>query len=288
MRNDDMPMNSPSELPLPPPIQFNTSPPPAFLLNIDGTLVDFAASPDDAQVPPRVLRLLMQLRERTGGALALVSGRDTDSIDRLFYPLHLPAAGVHGGQLRFFGGLRRTARSTMAIEDIARAARTLARGRPGLLVEMKQGLAVALHYRCAPDARLEIEEFAAQMLERHPGICVAAGNQMVEIRGEGYDKGRAVDALMESQPFRGRVPVYLGDDVTDEDAFLACRRHGGHGILVGEPRATHACFQLDGVDAALAWLTSRPGHETGTHAGHSAFTIGPVPSEVPASSAAKV
>jgi trehalose 6-phosphate phosphatase len=229
----------------------------ALFLDVDGTLLDLADHPDAVRTTPRLKLLLRSARLALQGAVALVSGRSIAGLDRLFAPLQLPAAGLHGverrsedGSIHFRAGLE---------ESIHAAKRRLmgfVEGRPGLLLEDK-GAALALHYRRAPDLREACESAireAAQAAGRR--FHVQSGKMVYELKPAGQDKGTAVVEFMDERPFAGRLPVFAGDDITDEDGFEAVNRLGGLSIRVGDGGETAARYRTDSVEALVRWLES--------------------------------
>jgi trehalose 6-phosphate phosphatase len=205
----------------------------ALLLDVDGTLVDIAPSPHEVHVPDELCRSLERLRELTGGALALVSGRPIVDLDRLFSPLALPAIGGHGAEMRVGAG-----EVIPAAKPLPQALRKLlaeaATPGSGVVVEDK-GYSFALHYRNAPqqESRLRAHIAAARAAFRSEAVEVLPGKAMFEVKRPGVSKGVAVRALMTRAPFAGRVPVFIGDDVTDESVFALLPELGGKGFSVG-------------------------------------------------------
>ncbi|MDE2333061.1 MAG: trehalose-phosphatase [Rhodospirillales bacterium] len=207
---------------------------PAFLLDLDGTLIDIAATPDAVIVPPDLPRLLLQLRARHADAVAIVSGRPIEAVDALLGHTPYAVAGEHGAALRLAAGrpVLRDPLPVLPAEVVARAAAAAA-GFPGALVERKAH-GVALHYRLAPQAEAALREAAEAIVAACPGFSLLRGSMTWEVRPAGVHKGHAVRALMAAPPFAGRVPLFVGDDVTDEDAIAAAVALGGAGLLVGE------------------------------------------------------
>lgn len=243
-----MSATAPLALPAPPPMQ----PDWALFLDIDGCLLDFADHPDHVVVPDGLHDDIRGLREALGGALALVSGRSLAQIDALFPEMDLEAAGLHGLELR----AQLTGDAGPQAADLAHvraAAEQVARAHPGARVEDK-GVALALHWRAAPQARHGLEAVAASAIERLPGYRLQAGNCVVELRPDGHHKGTAIEQLMRSPPFEGRVPVYAGDDFTDEDGFMTVNSLGGRSIIVGDRRPTLARHAIADTAALRAWL----------------------------------
>lgn len=227
----------------------------ALLLDIDGTLLDFAPTPREVWVPPSLRRTLGGLLARTSGALALVSGRSLADIDLLFAPLELPAIGGHGAELRVAPGERSDPNRTPALDPmVKRKLASVAEIGPGVLLEDK-GYSLALHYRLAPDKADEVtarvsaicESFSEFPLEALPGKAV------VEVKPAAFDKATAVAELMQLPPFAGRRPVFVGDDVTDERVFPILAPLDGVGFSVGREVAT-ADGSFDGPADVRAWL----------------------------------
>ncbi len=228
----------------------------AFLIDLDGTLVEIVGHPEHAELTPAGRQALSSLYERAGGAVALISGRSIASIDRIVAPLYPPAAGIHGAERRDAAG--RMLRAPPVAEDLIARARwelgRVASAEEGVLLEDK-GDALAVHYRGAPDLEVRlrglVDRLAASSggaLEAQPGKCV------IELRPSGHDKGGAARAFMAEPPFTGRRPVFLGDDLTDEDGFRAVQAMGGAAIKVGAG-ATVAEWRLPGPEAVIAWLS---------------------------------
>lgn len=203
----------------------------ALFLDVDGTLLDIAPTPDSVVVTEELKALLKRLHERSGGAVALVSGRAILDLDRLFTPLRLPTAGQHGAEWR--ATTEGTPQQIAVLpEPLRRNAVALALRHPGMLVEDKGG-AIALHVRARPELTSEVATALAKMVGAYPAFEVLHGKEVFEIRQRGIHKGAAVATLMAQPPFTGRVPVFLGDDTTDLDAIDLVRTRGGHGLLVG-------------------------------------------------------
>jgi trehalose 6-phosphate phosphatase len=208
----------------------------ALLLDLDGTLIDIGPSPFEVNVSDDLRSSLTRLFELTGGALALVSGRPISDLDRLFAPLKLPAIGGHGAEMRMQGGeqggeIVRWA-NTLSPELRTRLAQAAALD-PGIVVEDK-GYSLALHYRKAPQQQDSLLRYiaAACAAFRGEAIEVMPGKAMFEIKRPGINKGEGVRKLMTKPPFAGRMPVFIGDDVTDESVFEVLPDMGGIGFSV--------------------------------------------------------
>lgn len=226
----------------------------AFFLDIDGTLFDIVALPAAVHASAADFELLTALYEAAGGATALVSGRPISGIDKIFAPLKLPAAGQHGVERRDARGkiLRHAAPGELWRAAIAPLRRFASR-HEGLIFEDK-GMSIALHYRLVPeleqDALAAVRSAAAGLGERYE---VLPGKMVFELRPSGRDKGVAIEEFMQERPFARRVPVFLGDDVSDEHGFTVVNRLGGHSVKVGAG-PTAARWNLDDPAAARAWL----------------------------------
>ncbi|MGB5853567.1 MAG: trehalose-phosphatase [Rhodanobacter sp.] len=226
----------------------------ALLLDVDGTLLDFADDPDAVRVDADLRALLDALHAATGGALALVSGRRLDDLDRLFRRPHWAAVGLHGLELRSAAGeLRQHAVSPLQQARMQREVSALADRFAGVRLEDKRQ-AVALHCHESPQRLQRLHEAAAALAATLPGYELQAGHRVLEFKPGGMDKGRAVRELLQHAPFAGRQPVYLGDDLTDEHAFDAVNRAHGLSIRVGDRQPSAARFTLPGTAATIAWL----------------------------------
>jgi len=203
----------------------------ALFLDVDGTLLDIAPTPDAVVVNDELKAVLAELFIRAGGAVALVSGRTVADLDRLFQPLRLPMAGQHGAEWRIAadGSTGRISTVPDRLRDLAVA---LAGQHPGMLVEDKGG-AVALHVRARPELEGEIAQAVERIVADFPDYEVLHGKAVFEFRRKGVHKGAAVATLAEQPPFSGRTQVFIGDDTTDLDAIDTVQRSGGYGLLVG-------------------------------------------------------
>jgi trehalose 6-phosphate phosphatase len=232
-----------------PPVSENT----ALFLDIDGTLLDLARTPDRVKVPRDLLKALEQLSHALSGAFAFVSGRSLESVDKLFSPFKPAAIGAHGGEIRGLDG--QVARSSALPDSIREVFTGLAENIPGLLLEDKK-CALALHYRLAPEARPVLTsamEKHARLFESEK-IHILHGKAVIEARPLGVDKGTAVVALARQKPFAGRAILFGGDDTTDLDVFRILPDLGGRGFSVGRhfPGAEHV---FESPRAVRQWLT---------------------------------
>jgi trehalose 6-phosphate phosphatase len=218
----------------------------ALLLDLDGTLVDIAPTPDAVVVPADLLTSLRTLRTRLDGALAVISGRPVEQIEALLPDAITAIAGEHGGAFRFAPGapLERPELPTLPDAWLAAGAR-IAAAHPGALFERK-ARGFVLHYRAAPEHGAALREAMQALLEQSGRFTMTAAHMAWELRPKGADKGTAVRTLMARAPFAGRLPIFIGDDVTDEDGIAAAQALGGAGLRVPEAFGT--------PEAVRAWL----------------------------------
>ena len=228
----------------------------ALFLDFDGTLVGIAETPEAIEVPQGLVALLTDLHDWLGGALAVVSGRQIDVLDRFLAPLRLPAAGEHGVQRRDATGNMReqTPPDLQAVLDVANH---LAGNYPDLLVERKHA-AVALHYRRAPQLEHLCRNALLGVIAKEPRLELMHGKAVFEVKPAGINKGIAIDAFMTEAPFAGRVPVFAGDDTTDESGFAVVQPLGGVAIKVGTGPSL-AQHRLESPLAVFEWLANARG-----------------------------
>ena len=241
------------------------SPDWALFLDVDGTILHIADSPNGVVPNKRVCRSLCQLTTHLRGAVALISGRTIEVLDRLFAPLKLPVAGLHGLERRDAGGDLHILGEAESLEHLRRPFARLAASRGGVMLEDK-GRALAIHYRQAPEeaeaVRHQVEDL---VLPSARDLRVLHGKMVSEVKPRHADKGSAIHAFMCEAPFMGRVPVFMGDDVTDEDGFAAVNVLEGHTIHVGGGLETAARYRLSDVDRVTEWLESLPSRFRSRH-----------------------
>jgi trehalose 6-phosphate phosphatase len=225
----------------------------AYFLDVDGTLIDIAETPDAVLVDTQLLDLIAQLHRASGGALALVSGRTISDLEGLL-GLSLPMAGLHGLERRDVAGrLWIHAAPPDAKCAIKAALLPIQERHPGLFLEDK-GLTLALHYRQAPTLAAYVHRLMRQLvLTAGDGLEVQCGKKVVEIKPAGIDKGSAVSEYLNEPPFSQRRPVFIGDDLNDEHGFAEVNRLDGISIKVG-PGKTCARYRLADVAAVRNWL----------------------------------
>src|SRR5690349_24056081 len=227
----------------------------AVLLDIDGTLLDLMPTPREVWVPPGLIKTLNRLYQRTGGALALVSGRSLNDIDLIFAPDQFPAVGGHGAEMRLEADAESVdAHAPPLDKELKRRLAAIAKLSPGILLEDK-GYSLALHYRLAPHAEKAI--YAAVSLIRadlpNAPIEVLPGKCVCEIKHSGFTKATGVRELMTHEPFKGRKPLFIGDDVTDETVFAIMPDFDGVAFSVGR-RAQGVAGHFDTPDDVREFL----------------------------------
>lgn len=229
----------------------------ALFLDIDGTLVPIAPTPADVRPSPELPSLLVRAAADLGEALAIVSGREITSIDQVTHGVVPYAAGSHGAEYRLGPGqpvLRPGPQPDIAglESDVLEQMKDW----PGLLIEPKRA-GLAVHYRKAPHLGPRVRGALEEVLARRhqKDLALLQGDHVVEVRSPAHNKGEAVRRIMREKAFQGRRPVFIGDDVTDEDGFLAVQELDGTAIIVGPRRPTLATCQLDSVAAVLDLLS---------------------------------
>lgn len=220
----------------------------ALFLDLDGTILDLAARPDLVTAPPGLVAILRDIERVLGGALAIVSGRPIVQIDALLAPWRPVAAGEHGAFCRLPSGRVESADPPLLPMEWRKTLAGLAIRYRGVLVEQKES-AIAVHYRLAPGTGPDLQAILLDLIGASGEFVLTPADMAYEIRPRGIDKGLALRRLMRVAPLAGRVPVFIGDDVTDEDGMRAAHAMGGLGIQVG------ACF-AEGAAGVRAWLTA--------------------------------
>lgn len=228
----------------------------SLFLDFDGTLVPIAPTPDAIEVGPGLVELLQSVSDRLEGRLVLVSGRTIADLDGHLDLGAITVAGSHGHELRP-GGEPSRQPPECAPDAIRAAVEARAQELPGLEIELKR-YGVALHYRRTPELADRVNRVAAE-IARELGLSVKLGKMVAEILPRGSDKGAAVHAIMAREEFAGTVPVFIGDDITDEDGFRAVQRLGGLGVLVGEREGSAADAGLSSHEQVwqlLEWIAA--------------------------------
>jgi trehalose 6-phosphate phosphatase len=208
--------------------------PLALFLDVDGTLLDLAERPDGVVTPAGLVATLEKTERKLGGALALISGRAIDDVDRLFEPLRLRASGVHGAEMRFDprGPATSTPAPTELPPSLVKALTEALEAFPGVLVENKR-FSITVHYRLAPAAERPVRETVMRLIDSlRPAVEVMNAHCAIELKAPGFDKGGAIAAFLSTPAFRGRMPVFVGVDATDESGFAVVAARGGYAYSV--------------------------------------------------------
>jgi trehalose 6-phosphate phosphatase len=205
------------------------------------------------RVDAATLHFIERLRDKTGRALALVSGRDIHVLDRFLHPIVLPIAGVHGLQRRDAAGYLHTpAIDSCMMDAVAAKLESAFSQEPGIFIERKTG-AIALHFRLRPDFEKRCYTLAEQIVRNRPELHLMMGKMVCEIRLQGFNKGAVIEAFLNEKPFKGRMPIFAGDDVTDEAGFAVVNAAGGISIKIGEG-ATAAKYRVRNIAELREWF----------------------------------
>lgn len=228
----------------------------ALFIDFDGTLVDIAETPDAVAVPDDLVPLLSRLQANLGGAMAIVTGRLIADIDRMIAPLRLVVAGVHGADLRVRADGADHLVAPPITPRIASAVARLAETVDGLQIETK-GAAIALHYRAVPAAAPFLEAELRQILtDAGDDLVLTRGRRVLELVPRSVSKGAALAAILALPTFQGRVPIMIGDDVSDESAFAMAEQLGGIALRVAGEHFTQELADFDGPQQVRSWLSS--------------------------------
>jgi trehalose 6-phosphate phosphatase len=224
----------------------------ALFLDLDGTLAPLMSRPQLVGPDPARNRLLGELVEAMEGRVAIISGRSIDEVDRITGGCIACVAGLHGLERRSSGGKLDSAPAHPQLDKAVAIVEAFGRTRPELLIEKKR-LGIALHYREAPEAAVDALSFARRVAWA-TGLKLQEGQMVAELRCPGADKGDMLHAFMKERPFAGHFPLFVGDDITDEDGFAAANSLDGVGVLVGGRRESNALCRLEDVEDVLLWL----------------------------------
>jgi trehalose 6-phosphate phosphatase len=236
---------------LPPPPLPGTIERLSVFLDFDGTLVELASAPDAIQVSSGLVPMIENAALRLEGRLAVISGRALADLDRFLGTRRITLSGSHGGELRL-AAANADAPPGSAFPEQAHLEASAFAASHGLLLETKP-LGFAFHYRQAPSAAAAVDTFARQLGARY-GLEMKTGKMVAELMPPGIHKGGIVASLMATSGFQASTPVFIGDDLTDEDGFRAAAAHGGFGVIVGTRAMTAATARLDDVSAVHKWL----------------------------------
>jgi len=226
----------------------------ALFLDFDGTLVDIALTPEGIVVPDTMVSLIASLTERLDGALAIVTGRPIADIDRYLSPLSLVVAGVHGAEIRASDNGSVELMAPPIMPTVVEAVQRMAEGIPGILVEVKK-TSISVHHRLAPDLGPAIADGLQKILDDSPDhLILCGGRKVFEIVPRHISKGAALETLLGLQPFRGRRPIMIGDDISDQSAFDAAIRLGGMGLKVAGEHFSRKIADFAGPADVHEWL----------------------------------
>ena len=239
--------------------------PLALFLDVDGTLLDIAERPDEVVTPSDLISILDKAERKLAGALALISGRTIEDLDRLFEPLRLRASGIHGAEIRLDPcGPTTAAPAAMALpSSVLTALMREVAPFPDVFIENKR-FSFVVHYRRAPQAERPLRQAVARLVESlSTTVEVLEARCAIELKAPGFDKGHAIAAFLSEPPFRGRTPVFVGDDRTDESGFAFVTAQGGYAYSVGRlrPGASGVFAQPSEVRDWLAEFARRGSRE---------------------------
>ncbi|WP_448501459.1 trehalose-phosphatase [Sphingomonas sp.] len=224
----------------------------SLFLDFDGTLVELENRPDLVRADDALIALMRRLNDALAGRLAVVTGRASTHIAELFGDVTFAIGGSHGVEFRWPDGRVAAPDTPSSLDEIVAEMRAFASDRPDVVVETKP-FGAGLHYRMAPQHEADAHALAEALAQAH-GLHLQPGKMMIELRAAEGNKGSAIARLMEAPPFTGTRPIFLGDDVTDEDGFAAVAAMGGAGVLVGAERETAAAYRLPSVSDVRRWL----------------------------------
>ena len=230
----------------------------ALFLDVDGTILHLKETPDGVKRSDRVCQILEEIMTCLDGAVALVSGRTIDNLDELFVPHRFPVAALHGLERRTADGIVHSHAESEVLDALRPPLIEMANAHEGVIMEDKSR-ALAIHYRQAPEKAIRTQKFVEDLIRPFAHeLHVIHGKMVSEIKPLHADKGSAIRDFMSETPFTGRVPVFIGDDTTDEDGFAYVNHLHGYAVRVGDSVNTAARYHLDDVDAVIAWLESWP------------------------------
>ena len=218
----------------------------ALFLDVDGTLYDIENSPSLIKPCFKMQKKLHTIRNRLGGALGLISGRSLDDLDRIFDNNKIPVAGNHGAQLRDALRTKEYQADTGNIEGIAHKVRALLNEQKNIEIENK-GSNLTVHFRNSTIDRKEINKIIMELVKYEPKLTFLKGKEVLEIKPLSHNKGTAISYFMRTKPFIKRRPVFIGDDVSDEDGFETVNKKGGWSVRVGNYKRSKANFFLPDV-----------------------------------------
>ena len=218
----------------------------ALFLDVDGTLYEIENSPSLIKPCFKLQKKLQTIRNRLGGALALISGRSLDDLDRIFENDKISVAGNHGAQLRDTLRLKEYQAESGKIKGIAYKISELLNGKKNIEIENK-GSNLTVHFRNSTIDRKEINKIIMELVKYEPKLTFLKGKEVIEVKPLSHNKGTAISYFMRTKPFIKRTPIFIGDDVSDEDGFETVNNKGGWSVRVGNYKRSKANFFLPNV-----------------------------------------
>ena len=218
----------------------------ALFLDVDGTLYDIENSPSLIKPCFKLQKKLQTIRNRLGGALALISGRSLDDLDRIFENDKISVAGNHGAQLRDTLRLKEYQAESGKIKGIAYKISELLNGQKNIEIENK-GSNLTIHFRNSTIDRREINRIIMKLVKCDPSLTFLKGKEVLEVKPLSHNKGTAISYFMKTKPFIKRRPIFIGDDISDEDGFETVNKIGGWSVRVGNYKRSKANFFLPNV-----------------------------------------
>ena len=218
----------------------------ALFLDVDGTLYEIENSPGLIKPCFSLQKKLLTIRNRLQGALGLISGRTLDDLDRLFNKNKISFAGNHGAQLRDGLQIKEHRANTENIKEIAHKIKELLNGQKNIEIENK-GSNLTVHFRNSTIDRREINRIIMELVKCDPSLTFLKGKEVLEVKPLSHNKGTAISYFMRTKPFIKRRPIFIGDDVTDEDGFETVNNKGGWSVRVGNYKRSKANFFLPNV-----------------------------------------
>ena len=218
----------------------------ALFLDVDGTLYEIEKSPSLVRPCFRLQKKLHVVRNRLEGALGLISGRSLDDLDRIFNKGQIPVAGNHGAQMRDALRFKGCPADTENVKGIIDKIRGLLNEHDNLYIENK-GSNLTVHFRNATSQRKKIKNLIMKLVRYEPDLTYLEGKEVLEIKPLGHNKGTAISYFMRTKPFINRRPIFIGDDVSDEDGFETVNKNGGWSVRVGKYKRSKANYFLPNV-----------------------------------------
>ena len=218
----------------------------ALFLDVDGTLYEIEKSPHLVRPCFKLQKKLHIIRNKLGGALGLISGRTLNDLDRIFDNTQIPVAGNHGAQLRDALRSKDYPANAKNLEEIFYKITKLIGRQNNLKVENK-GSNLTVHFRNSTIHRKKFKTTIMKLVKHESELTFLEGKEVLEIKPQHHDKGTAIAFFMKTKPFLNRIPVFIGDDVSDEDGFETINKQGGLSVRVGKYKKSKANYFLPDV-----------------------------------------